>query len=221
MARDYKYAGKTSLSTKGAPGWLWFLGGLSVGLLATVLTYLSTQHPVTNSNKQRTDVALKMQSTRSIDVEKNRPKPVTPKKPVESAKKPPENTPPKPQFEFYTILPEREIQVPEYELRSQAQQQTPKQTREKTPVKEKIDTAKPDKYILQVGSFRHLGDADQLKAKLVINGFDVTIQNVLMSNGDTWYRVRLGPYQDPTVVNRIRAELQRNGFTPLVLKEKG
>ncbi|MBT8419730.1 MAG: SPOR domain-containing protein [Gammaproteobacteria bacterium] len=216
MAHDYKYhAGKTPSSSSDKtppPGWLWFIAGLTIGLFIAVLTYLSGQYSVRDS-EQRAGVPPKAQSTQSADSQE---KPRPPSELAESTESAElteaDQKKTKPKFEFYTILPEREIRVPEHELRSQ--EQAPKKAGASTSV------ATAGSYILQVGSFRYLGDADQLKAGLVLNGFDVEIQTVPTDSDDTWYRVRLGPYQDLGAVHRMRAKLQRSGFSPLVLKEK-
>ena len=58
--------------------------------------------------------------------------------------------------------------------------------------------AKPEggPYIVQIASFRSLKDADSLKAKLILNGFNPVVQSVVLSGEEKRYRVRLGPYPD-------------------------
>nr|VFK12951.1 MAG: Sporulation related domain-containing protein [Candidatus Kentron sp. LFY] len=218
MARDYKYAGKTSFSPSGgagSPGWVWFLAGLLVGLFVTALTYLNMRYSA--NDMRQIDAEPLSRSTSPSSRREEPPKSVT--EAAESTK--PTNKRPEPQFEFYTILPEREIRVPEYEIHSQQQQpQRSKKAKAPEPASAHTSSRTLGRYILQVGSFRHLGDADRLKAKLVLSGFDVEIQTISMNSGDTWHRVRLGPHDDLGLVHRIRSELQKSGFTPLVLKEK-
>ena len=48
-------------------------------------------------------------------------------------------------------------------------------------------------YLLQVASFQHLNDADKLKAKLIMQGYEVTIAPFKIAT-HTWYRVKVGPY---------------------------
>nr|VFJ59949.1 MAG: Sporulation related domain-containing protein [Candidatus Kentron sp. DK] len=206
MAHDYKHAAKTASSANTSPpsGWLWFLAGLSIGLFIAVLAYLSAQYSAKDAGKRigqppRPEIVCP-ENTREP------PKAAKPDKPANTAGSD------KTEFEFYTILPEREIRVSEYELR--AQERTSEKA--KTPVSGSM----VGNYVLQVGSFRHIEDADQLKAALVLNGFDVEIQTVSTGNNDTWYRVRLGPYRNLDAVHEVRAELQKSGFSPLVLKEK-
>jgi len=217
MARDYKHAGKSKASSSlsgrlASPGWAWFVAGLLIGLFVTALTYLSIRHSAEDAGRQ---VGAESQLRGAH--------PSTPReKPAKSADKTakPTDKSPGPKFEFYTILPERELRVPESELRSQ-QSKAPQKSESS---EQKTDPALPShtsgRYILQVGSFRNLEDADRLKAKLALGGFDVEIQTISMNGGDSWYRVRLGPYKDTGAVYRIRTELQKNGLAPLVLKEK-
>ena len=51
-------------------------------------------------------------------------------------------------------------------------------------------------YILQVGSFQRMEEAERVKAKLALLGLSASIQKVAVSGGDPWYRVRLGPFAD-------------------------
>lgn len=222
MARDYKYTTKAPSSGRAAPppGWLWFVAGLAIGLFVAVLTYLTGQHSADGTG-QRAGARPEAQNTRQANT---REKPSQPsgltKSTTLTGTTEPDKQKPVPQFEFYTILPGREIRVSEQELRTQEQapKKIAKTPDEPAPVPASAPVAAS--YVLQVGSFRHLGDADQLKARLVLGGFDVEIQTVSADSGDTWYRVRLGPYQDLTTVHRTRADLRKNGFSSLVLKEK-
>nr|VFK14877.1 MAG: Sporulation related domain-containing protein [Candidatus Kentron sp. LPFa]VFK30562.1 MAG: Sporulation related domain-containing protein [Candidatus Kentron sp. LPFa] len=213
MARDYKHAGKKSSSPSGrsgSSGWAWFVVGLLIGLFITALTYLNMRHSVEDARRQ-----VRAES----QISQSREKPSKPVAKTAESTKSTNKKKPEPHFEFYTILPEREIRVPEYELGSSQ----PRKAKKEPPADQTSDpapTSAPGRYILQVGSFHHLEDADRLKAKLALGGFDVEIQTISMNSGDTWHRVRLGPYQDLGVVHRIRSGLQKNGFAPLVLKEK-
>nr|VFK23640.1 MAG: cell division protein FtsN [Candidatus Kentron sp. MB]VFK27989.1 MAG: cell division protein FtsN [Candidatus Kentron sp. MB]VFK74505.1 MAG: cell division protein FtsN [Candidatus Kentron sp. MB] len=230
MAHDYKHAGKASSSSSSGksppPGWLWFVAGLLIGLFITALTYLNLRHSA-EADRQQIDASQRQSAVTSSQSQGTSKSGETAK--VGGAQSQSQSQRLGPKFEFYTILPEREIQVPEHELRAQSEAQkepeTPRQTSEQLPDQATDQAAAPsqppDRYILQVGSFRHLEDADRLKAKLVLGGFDVEIQTVSMDSGSTWHRVRLGPYKELDTVYRVRIRLQRNGFMPLVLKEKG
>lgn len=76
-------------------------------------------------------------------------------------------------------------------------------------------------YLLQVGSFRHFSDADQLKANLALLGIEASIQSVELADGETWHRVRIGPFSDRQHLDEIRKQLQVNNIHTIVLKRGG
>jgi len=112
----------------------------------------------------------------------------------------------RPRFEFYTVLPEMEVEVPEHEL-------APRASKESEPA-----AGPGDLYVLQVGSFRRLAEADRLKASLALIGLEADIESVPVNGGDTWHRVRLGPYRELDVLDATRRRLRENGMQALVLK---
>ena len=116
---------------------------------------------------------------------------------------------PESRYDFFTVLPEMEVVVPERELSGQADtgiESTPAETAES--------------YILQVGSFRNPADAEQMKARLALLGSVAAIQQVTV-NDETWHRVRLGPIAGARATDEIRRRLQDNGIEVLVLKVSG
>ena len=113
---------------------------------------------------------------------------------------------PKPSFDFYYILPELEVAVPEQELAAQSKQHG--------------GNDDPNiEYILQAGSFRQLDQADQLKAKLALQGIESSIQTVKI-NADTWHRVRIGPIHSISKLEQTRKRLNENGISAIVVKSK-
>ncbi len=104
-------------------------------------------------------------------------------------------------FDFFTVLPEMEVVVPETEIRQQVQADT---------------TSGP--YILQVGSFRKSADAERLKARLALLGMIAKIQKVTV-NDAAWHRVRLGPYDSAREVNRLQIVLRDNSIDSRVYKD--
>lgn len=112
----------------------------------------------------------------------------------------------KPQFDFYTILPEREVKVPEWE--------PPKQ---KTATGKKVETGS---YVFQVGSFQKHSEADSVKAELVMMGFPVEIQRVVINGQKVWFRVRVGPYTDESKLNGVRKRLSANQMDYILLRIK-
>lgn len=110
------------------------------------------------------------------------------------------------QYDFYTVLPEMEVVVPEQEItrRSTNNNATP---------------ARNGPYYLQVGSFRSASDADSQKAKLALLGLVANVQAVTV-NGQTWHRVRLGPIDSARETDGMRRRLEDNGLEAIVLRDQ-
>ncbi len=113
-------------------------------------------------------------------------------------------------FDFYKVLPGKEVIIPDAELSAQART-------EKTPPATTQTSA--GAYVLQVSSFSTPAQADTAKAKLALAGFVAEIQPVNI-NGQNWYRVRLGPYASAAQLERVKKKLSTAGFHALALKEK-
>lgn len=72
-------------------------------------------------------------------------------------------------------------------------------------------------YYLQAGAFRGAADADSLRAKLALLGFDANVSEHASDNG-TLYRVRIGPFGKVETMNRIRSKLSENGVDVAVVR---
>ena len=154
--------------------------------------------------------------------------------------------PPKPKFEFYTLLPEMEVVVPDEDLPApkpvtpdQANATEESSTAEESGATDKEDSAvssgtassdeestkratetapKSGHYVLQIASFRSMQEADGLKAQLTLLGFRPVIQSVAVNSDENWYRVRIGPYADRSALEAARVRLRADGHdNPLVV----
>ncbi|MGR9052062.1 MAG: SPOR domain-containing protein, partial [Gammaproteobacteria bacterium] len=130
MARDYKNRGRQATRSRQAQaqsvaGWKWVLALVLVGLFIGFLFSLKQSGPETPAQKT---VSKNLQPPKASD----KPKP----KKAEKTKTEPEE----PRFDFYTILPEKEVVVPDYEIKTRARE-------------ERVGKAKTAKYVLQAGSF--------------------------------------------------------------------
>ncbi len=76
----------------------------------------------------------------------------------------------------------------------------------------------PERFWLQAGSFASESDAENLKARLAFAGWQASVQQGTLPDKGTRYRVRLGPYDNPDELKRIRNDLARNGFEVAVIK---
>jgi cell division protein FtsN len=199
MARDYgkrprgrKSGGarSTGLTSK----LLWLGGGLAGGLVLGYAGY----HLTAQVQQQHTG-----DPTVAIA-----PAPPTPaQKPAPAARPTPPFEPKAeqaPRFDFYTLLPEMEVEITDDKL-NEAMQALPK-------------SADRGPYILQVGSFRRHDEADNLKARLALLGIEASIQTVIIRDDDIWYRVRVGPYNSIRDLAQVRNRLNRNNIQHMLLR---
>lgn len=150
-------------------------------------------------------VYLRGTGSKQINPQQDIPaKPEETKTEAPKQEKKPEPGPVLPQFDFYTILPEKEVIVPDYEINTR--------TRE-----ERVGQAKAASYILQAGSFREFKDADSLRAKLALMGIESKVEKAQVGNV-TWNRVKMGPYTQMASVSTIRTRLRENGIDVIVIE---
>ncbi len=137
-------------------------------------------------------------------------------------------TPPaKPKFEFYTLLPEMEVVVPDGDLAAPAPAAAESGAAAEAPAGAALEDDAPGDtepalksghYILQVASFRSIKDADGLRAQLTLLGFQPVVQTVAIDSDEKWHRVRIGPYADRDSLEAARLRLRADGHdNPLVV----
>ena len=191
MTRDYKHS--RAKVDKPTPAWVWLLIGFAMGLLVAFGVYLKGQRALEE---------LTGKSVRTPLASDAREQEQTATAAKESE--------PRRRFDFYTLLPELEVVIPD-EKEEPAVKKTP---RTSTPPP-KISGG----YILQAGSFQKLNEADSMKAKLAMLGVEAHIQTVKV-NRETWHRVRIGPYKNLTQLKRVRDRLTKNNVDTLLMKGK-
>ena len=72
-------------------------------------------------------------------------------------------------------------------------------------------------YFLQVGAFVKRADADAQKANLAIQGIQAQLSEVT-ADGNTLWRVRVGPYNSPDESNPARDKLNGMGIKSTLIK---
>lgn len=201
MAKDYKNTAR-SKSKAAVPGWLWMLTGLAVGLFVALLVYLNDHSKDGTRATKSAPVVEKGQPAGSAAKEKAAP--ASKAKGESDAKDKDKAEAQRPRFDFYNLLPEMEVQIPEQELAAE---------REKKPAENVV-------YFLQVGSFRRFEDADRMRAQLALLSIETQIQRVTVNDAQTWHRVRAGPYTSAREMDKIRTRLRAESIDPIVLKTR-
>ena len=201
MPRDYKHS--RADFRRPLPGWIWLLTGLVIGLTVAFLVYLHGQKLLKEGRQSAVNIA--------VETDSRQPKTVQAQESIAASKR---------SFDFYTLLPELEVVVPQ---EPQRQEQTTPRTKPSPgsnlpePIRNNQTTT--GSYFLQAGSFQRSKEADSLKAKLALLGVESSIETVRV-NTETWHRVRIGPYENRTQLNQIRAKLRKNNVDTLLLMAK-
>lgn len=203
MPADYK-SRVNRKQKKSLPGYMWLLSGLAIGLFVAFIVYLDKQ-PDTDKNFG----SAVQQELEKLKQQAKKKEPVKTK--TSNATKDKEQKEQK--FNFYTILPELEVLIPESETR-------PPEVKKKTVSNNTSETSKTSKqYVLQVGSFQNLGDAEKLKANLAFLGLEANIQHVTV-NKQAWHRVRTGPYRDKQQLYKNQKLLKKNDINAISMELK-
>jgi cell division protein FtsN len=186
VPRDYKHRAHKKPKKRPLPGWLWLLTGLLLGGFIVGLVWLQGQSEQIGGDW--------------VGVRPDRPPQGAAEPPTRGAEVPP---PPKPRFDFYNMLPEMEVAVPD------------------EPVEERVPANEPSMtsagYLVQVGSFKRNADADRVRAQLALLGIEARVVSARIGPQDIRYRVRSGPYRDRAALDRLRQRLAENGYKPILI----
>lgn len=190
MTRDYKKPMRSSKQKKPVPGWVWLFAGLAIGLFVGLLFWLKDRPE--QEGKKIVQQAPQEIRTRTKEVQ--------------------EEEPVKPRFDFYTLLPELEVVIPEGDYEVEPDKEAP------LPPPKPVEKA--GSYRLQAGSFKSRDEADRLRARLALLGVEADIQTVKV-NQVTWHRVRIGPFNDLNELNTVRKRLGNHHIKTLLMKNQG
>lgn len=156
-------------------GWRNYFAGLLSGVFLSFLLYLGTMPPTDGPAPAATPEAA---ATASVPAE-----------------------PPKPRFDFYTMLPQQTIDGPV----------------EPAEVASPPPGAAQETYLLQAGSFRQREDADRRRAELLLLGLEPKVEETDSDNG-RWFRVYLGPFDSHGQMTRARSLTAAQDIDTLLLK---
>ena len=83
---------------------------------------------------------------------------------------------------------------------------------------------KTDRYTIQITSKKKLKDAQIFSKTLLKKGYDVYIQKIVLDDNETWYRIRLGSYNNYNAAKKdakiVSAELGFSVWVDFVRKEQ-
>ncbi len=198
MARDYKhrvYSQRKRKNTTVSRG-RYILVGLLVGLFIMFLLYLR--------QSAETDLSKDGQNSGFV-VQKPLENKGGSKKKVDAEDKD------APEFQFYTILPEKEVSTPVPVVESPITLPQIEPPNDTQTIQPKPDPAKTGQYFLQAGSFRNRRDAEVLKGRISLMGLDVKIEEAVI-NTVKWKRVKVGPLNTMTEVQEVLARLHNNNI---------
>jgi cell division protein FtsN len=164
------------------PGWIILLSGVLSGLLLAVFIYVKGWVPEPIQNNQPVPGVAQEAVKPVEDVSKTLSKQ-------------------KPDYDFYSVLPEMEVVIPKEELEQQAARDSKEYT-----------------YVLQIAAYKNHADAEQLKANIAFSGQIAFIQSIDV-NGTQWHRVRVGPFDSSREADKQKRQLEQSGHKILVLKE--
>lgn len=109
-------------------------------------------------------------------------------------------------YDFYRLLPESEVLVPE--------------VAEYAASNDFKNGAGERVYLLQAGSFRDRNDANKLRGKLILEGLEVEVSAVTNASGVTWHRILVGPFNSRSKLNWAQDILAKNNTESMVLELK-
>ena len=163
MVRRRRTTANRRKASSGLPAWFLLLGGILIGLgLAAFLAFKGYFPEIQQHLAPAEDEQAVVDSEALLEDDKVATRPD------------------KPRYDFFKVLPEMEVVVPEQELRNPA-------------------------------------DAEQMKARLALLGSVATIHEVNI-NGETWHRVRIGPFEGARKTDQMRRLLLDNGMDALIIK---
>ncbi len=169
---------KTRVADDGAPGYVWMLFGLSIGLVVAAAVYVADRREPATVTPALSEAASP-----------------SPSASVEPAEDPiaAEEPHPATRFDFYDLLPSFEVILPELDSRA-------------NPNRQGVAIVEPGSYELQAGSFTVPADAERMKANLALLGIESRLQRVAVDD-DVYHRVRIGPISDLSALNTVRRQL--------------
>ncbi|HEX6833323.1 MAG TPA: SPOR domain-containing protein [Rudaea sp.] len=202
---------------QGWPAWVWLGIGLLLGIGLSVVVLIKDWAPMLhkkNLPQPNPDATAPKESEQAVADEANK-KPAAPKK----------------NYDFYTVLPEMEVAIPDAELSAKAKAEQQRLQQQAAAAQSGAATPAPNApaatpaeagshYYLLAGSYADPKAADEAKAKLAMLGVIAKVQSITV-NGKVYNRVRVGPYSSASDAEAAKKTLADNNVHAIPLKEAG
>jgi cell division protein FtsN len=118
-------------------------------------------------------------------------------------------------FDFFTILPEIERVISETGAFETAPAAPKAQS---MPAESKSKASAESFYMLQAGAYNDPGQAERMKARLALAGFEPSVQHISVQGQGDFYRVRVGPYSSMDLMETANRQLAKMKIKALRLK---
>lgn len=171
LSRDYKHVKRHTPGAHDFNGWIGLAAGLAIGLAVAFGVHL---------HYSNLEPAVPLPAVDAPPASAQAPEEPTALAESEEPAR----------YDFYDILPNQELEVPESALQ--------KHTARRTLAEGSIT--------LQAGAFKQVAEAEKLQAKLAQYGVDAKIQRLSLED-ETYYRVRIGPIATVEDLDAVRAKL--------------
>jgi len=205
------------------PGWIWFAGGVLLGTLVMGVMWLKDHQAISQAAEVRLEDARRDAQQAAVPQKSTDEETQThsPRQQEEVALH---------QFDFYNVLPDREVEVQPDSLRPVASKPaaatavTAKKVTEavldkapETAVKP-LETDAKSLFQMQLASFRSHADAERMMASSALKGVTTRIEKVTI-NDKAYYRVRSGPYSREQAYS-LHKRLKKSGIESLIMRVK-
>ncbi|HEX5694585.1 MAG TPA: SPOR domain-containing protein [Arenimonas sp.] len=178
----------------GIPGWIWLLVGLLGGLVIAAVLFLRGQWRDVDSLLPQPNPEARAPSASEQPVAQDAPEPK------------------KPKYDFYDVLRDKEVIIPDAELSAQARAEADAPVEEAVP-----EAADGPRYLIQAGAYRSSADAEALKARIALTGEVARVESAEIQGG-TIYRVRLGPYPNASTLAAAKQALGNHGIEAVAIR---
>ena len=181
--------------------------GMVLGLAAAggVAWYIIKKNPASFENKEHKESPKPELDNKTLSPQASAPVPAPASSPAAASGV--ANT--KQHFEFYKVLTDKP-EGSQKNSASAAKETHSEQAKKQTKTPQPVNSTKEIFYV-QAGSFPKEDDAEKLKAKLALLGLEASLQSAVIPDRGIFHRVRLGPFENNSEVNKTLELLKQNG----------